>query len=136
MERPLGLRPLVQGHELPEISINVSSLQLRQPGFCERINEALQCHAVDQLDLEITEGSLIENIDDAIEIVSRVHALGVTSSIDDPFAQAGRKSLLQSYPRAARPYVTRARPPSAAGPDEGRGLSRKHCGPPGRRRRA
>jgi EAL domain-containing protein (putative c-di-GMP-specific phosphodiesterase class I)/GGDEF domain-containing protein len=74
-----------QGHDCPEVSVNVSSVQLRERTFCERVANLLRQHALDgrQLNLEVTEGTLIENIGDAIQIMSELRKLGVTLSIDD-----------------------------------------------------
>ena len=65
--------------------MNVSSIQLRQPQFAERVEAALTRNALkgSDLNLEITESTLIENIDDAIGVMSELRALGVAFSIDD-----------------------------------------------------
>lgn len=74
-----------QGYECPQISVNVSSIQLRQREFCEHVSRLLQRYAIDgkSLNLEVTEGTLIENIDEAIAIMSKLRKLDVTFSIDD-----------------------------------------------------
>ena len=58
---------------------------MRQPGFCRRIEATLKRYELDGalLNLEITEGSLVDNIEGAIEIMQQLRALGVTISIDD-----------------------------------------------------
>lgn len=73
------------GLRCPEVSINVSSHQLRQPGFCTRIETALRRYALNGscLNVEITERSLVDDIEEAIEIMARLRSLDVTISIDD-----------------------------------------------------
>lgn len=67
------------------MSVNVSALQFRQPGFVEGVARVLADHGLPGrwLELELTESILIENVEDTL---SRVHALaelGVQLAIDD-----------------------------------------------------
>jgi diguanylate cyclase (GGDEF)-like protein len=72
------------GHPLP-LSINVSPLQFRQPDFVEQVTAALADTGVppDQLIFEVTEGLLIEDIDQALSRMHALAALGIRFSIDD-----------------------------------------------------
>lgn len=65
--------------------MNITSAQLRQPGFHGEINRPLQRHrlANGQLNLEVTEGSLVEDLEGAARIMQRLRELSVTFSIDD-----------------------------------------------------
>lgn len=72
------------GVPLP-VSVNVSALEFRQPGFVERVTGLLdECGLPpDQLELELTETILLQ---DALEMEQLLHALsqlGVRLSIDD-----------------------------------------------------
>jgi diguanylate cyclase (GGDEF)-like protein len=72
---------------LPAIktAVNLSARQLRHPGFVERVLQIIRETDIDPncLDLEITEGLLIENLDLSKEIISELRAAGVKISIDD-----------------------------------------------------
>jgi diguanylate cyclase (GGDEF)-like protein/PAS domain S-box-containing protein len=67
------------------ISINVSSLQLSQPGFVNLVRLALEAAELDpsQLTLEVTESVLMDGINHAIETLHELRNMGVTLSIDD-----------------------------------------------------
>jgi EAL domain-containing protein (putative c-di-GMP-specific phosphodiesterase class I) len=73
------------GLDCPQISVNVSSVQLRQAQFRGRVRELLEQYSVDgsKLNLELTEGTLIENIGEAIELMTELRKLGISFSIDD-----------------------------------------------------
>ncbi|WP_044873106.1 EAL domain-containing protein [Pseudomonas sp. LFM046] len=67
------------------LAINVSPRELRKPGFVERISSALQRHGVPpgRLELEITEGSLLEEVEQCISAMQALKTLGVRFAIDD-----------------------------------------------------
>lgn len=67
------------------IAVNVSPLQFRHPDFVGCVTDNLRRTEVDPrlLTLEITEGTLIENIDETIGKLNQLQALGVNISIDD-----------------------------------------------------
>jgi diguanylate cyclase (GGDEF)-like protein len=67
------------------VSINISALQLREPGLCATLRAALRQYAVDpgQIELELTESILMDKVDDTIAVLRDIKALGCTISIDD-----------------------------------------------------
>jgi EAL domain-containing protein (putative c-di-GMP-specific phosphodiesterase class I) len=67
------------------VAVNVTGRELREPGFTGHIRSVLERTrlAPAQLQLEITEGSLIEAVDDAVRIMHELDALGVGLAIDD-----------------------------------------------------
>jgi diguanylate cyclase (GGDEF)-like protein/PAS domain S-box-containing protein len=67
------------------IAVNVSPLQLRNPGFIEEIKQviALGSDAAHGLELEITEGLIMENIKHSIATLKVFQAMGITIAIDD-----------------------------------------------------
>jgi EAL domain-containing protein (putative c-di-GMP-specific phosphodiesterase class I) len=67
------------------LAINVSPRELRKAGFVERISSALQRYGVPagRLELEITEGSLLEEVEQCIAAMQSLKALGVRFAIDD-----------------------------------------------------
>lgn len=67
------------------IAVNVSARQLRRRDFCETVAGALADSGLppELLELEITESSVMENPDEAIQILQRLGRMGVSLAIDD-----------------------------------------------------
>ncbi|MEA3151226.1 MAG: hypothetical protein QOD56_2165 [Gammaproteobacteria bacterium] len=76
---------LDHGLMAPRIAVNVSPLQLRDPRFIEELTLALGTNAGADagIDIEITEGVLIDNVDESIQKLRAIHKLGVLVAIDD-----------------------------------------------------
>ena len=72
------------GHRFP-LSVNVSPMQFRQHDFVTRVEAILHETGVPpgQLIFEITEGLLIDRLDQTIERMHALAALGICISIDD-----------------------------------------------------
>jgi predicted signal transduction protein with EAL and GGDEF domain len=69
----------------PRIAVNVAATQLRNEDFVPSLQRALQALHGDPsaLGIEVTESILISNMERAIEVLTRVRALGVPVAIDD-----------------------------------------------------
>ncbi|MBI2315541.1 MAG: EAL domain-containing protein [Betaproteobacteria bacterium] len=68
----------------PRIAVNVSPIQLRQRDFVEVVRKAVAPGAAPPgIDLEITEGLLMENIQGNVEKLRAVRDLGMSIAIDD-----------------------------------------------------
>jgi EAL domain-containing protein (putative c-di-GMP-specific phosphodiesterase class I) len=67
------------------LAVNISARQFHQRGFCEQVLDAVMRHGVDPalLKLELTEGILIDNIDDTIVTLKRLRSVGIRFSLDD-----------------------------------------------------
>lgn len=67
------------------LAVNVSARQFHQADFIEQVRSAVQHHAIDptRLKLELTEGMLLESIDDTIDTMKALTAIGVSLSLDD-----------------------------------------------------
>ena len=67
------------------LAVNVSAKQFRQADFVSQIQAALQRHAINPglLKLELTESSLLDNIEDTIATMNKLHEVGVQFSLDD-----------------------------------------------------
>ena len=78
------LRLRQAGCGLP-VSVNVSPRQFRQPDFVTAVREVLieTGAPADQLIFEVTEGLLIDNLDDTILRMHELSAMGIRFSIDD-----------------------------------------------------
>jgi len=76
---------LRQGIELQHISVNVSPKQFRQADFIANIKSALEQSGLraNKLMLEITEGIVLDNVEDTIQKMSVLKQMGVQFSIDD-----------------------------------------------------
>jgi len=73
-----------QGLPAPRISVNVSAVQLRQRDFVATVEEALKSGAFPPgIDLEITEGLVMEDIEANMRKLEAVRVLGVSIAIDD-----------------------------------------------------
>ncbi|AYC34729.1 EAL domain-containing protein [Pseudomonas cavernae] len=67
------------------LAVNLSPRELRQPDLVPRISDCLQRHGLPAtaLELEITEGVLLEDVDQCIAAMLTLKALGVRFAIDD-----------------------------------------------------
>ena len=67
------------------LCVNISPRQFRQHDFVERVESSLASSQLPatMLKLEITEGIVIQNIDDTIAKMNRLKRLGVTFAMDD-----------------------------------------------------
>jgi EAL domain-containing protein (putative c-di-GMP-specific phosphodiesterase class I) len=67
------------------LSVNISGKQLNHPGLVSTVSKALEQSGLEPhtLQLEITENSMFENIDYAIEVVKQLKYLGGRIAVDD-----------------------------------------------------
>ena len=67
------------------IAVNVSPLQLRNRDFKAEIEAAIgiDAHAVEGLELEITESLIMEDVAHSIDTLQAIRSMGVTIAIDD-----------------------------------------------------
>ncbi|GLQ99803.1 hypothetical protein GCM10007863_42230 [Dyella mobilis] len=74
-----------QGRSIVPISINISGKQLRDPEFTEFLRDVMASAKLEagDLELEITESSLIEDLQRASATLNDIHKTGVTCAIDD-----------------------------------------------------
>jgi diguanylate cyclase (GGDEF)-like protein len=74
-----------KGEHPPSVSVNVSPLRFRHPGFVEELKGALATTGLpaDRLVLEITESALVEDVDKVVERLEELKQLGVHLAIDD-----------------------------------------------------
>jgi diguanylate cyclase (GGDEF)-like protein/PAS domain S-box-containing protein len=68
-----------------QIAVNVSARQFHQPGFVDDIRQILTITGARPglLKLELTESVVLDNVDEAIEKMQRLRAIGVRLSMDD-----------------------------------------------------
>lgn len=73
------------GINLPHISVNVSSRQFRQPDFVDQVRLALTRSGIAPylLGIELTEGVMIDDLNDTVSKMKALKALGISIAVDD-----------------------------------------------------
>ena len=68
-----------------KVAVNISAVELLQPDFIQVLFETLERHGVEPtlLDLELTESTLVENIDQAKAVMTCCQQRGIGAYIDD-----------------------------------------------------
>ena len=82
------------------VSVNVSAVQLRQPGLEQAVLGALAAASLapDRLELEITESVLIQDSEASMACLHRLRALGVRIALDDFGTGYSSLSYLRRFP--------------------------------------
>jgi EAL domain-containing protein (putative c-di-GMP-specific phosphodiesterase class I) len=80
--------------------INVSAIQLHQEGFVAMLRSALEDSGVNpsHIELELTESSLMHNVDTALETLNEIKSLGVSLAIDDFGTGFSSLNYLRRFP--------------------------------------
>ena len=83
-----------------EISLNVSAIQFNDPEFCPTVADAIREFGVDatKLDLEITEGLLIDDVAEAIDKLNEIKDMGISVSVDDFGTGYSSLAYLRQFP--------------------------------------
>jgi diguanylate cyclase (GGDEF)-like protein/PAS domain S-box-containing protein len=90
---------LSRGLRMP-VAVNVSALQFHQAGFVEAVASALReaMLPASMLELELTEGVLLGDADEALRRMRALASLGVTLSIDDFGTGYSSLAYLKRFP--------------------------------------
>jgi diguanylate cyclase (GGDEF)-like protein/PAS domain S-box-containing protein len=93
-------RAEIPGAAALQVSVNVSTRQVRRPGLVDDVRAALQASGLDPaaLTLEITESVLARRREEMTSILDEVTALGVRLALDDFGTGYSSLSLLQDLP--------------------------------------
>lgn len=92
---------LPRSEDLPlELSINISVLQIMQPGFAESVLEKLAFHQVapSELTLEITETLFMSGHTQILPVLNQLRTAGIRFSMDDFGTGYSSLSLLRTLP--------------------------------------
>jgi len=83
-----------------KISVNISALQFKQENFVEKVLDIIDESGINPtfLELELTEGALIDYIEEAIDKITRLKRLGITFSIDDFGTGYSSLAYLKKFP--------------------------------------
>lgn len=96
-----------------KVSVNLSVKQLKEPNFLEKIDQILQQTGLPghSLQLELTEGTLIDEVERLIEILSQLCARSIELSIDDFGTGYSSLNYLHRFPvshlKIAQAFVSR-----------------------------
>jgi diguanylate cyclase (GGDEF)-like protein len=82
------------------ISVNLSPAQFRQPGILDTVTEVLRRTGLPpkRLELEITEGTLMDDTAKALHVLTSMKALGVKIAMDDFGTGYSSLSYLRKFP--------------------------------------
>ena len=88
------------GVRLPTIAVNVSTYQFKQNDFTDRIIEAIDRSGMDaaRLELEVTESLIMENIEEAVEVLKALKDKRIKIAIDDFGTGYSSMSYLKTLP--------------------------------------
>lgn len=88
--RPLCLR----------MAVNLSPRQLQRPGLAAQVREVLASTGLPPhaLELEITESSIMEDPDQALELLQSLHSIGIELSVDDFGTGYSSLAYLKRFP--------------------------------------
>jgi EAL domain-containing protein (putative c-di-GMP-specific phosphodiesterase class I) len=83
-----------------KVAVNVSPVQLRDPGFLDSIASAIDLAGIapHRLQIEITESVLLQDMDETLRVLERLKAIGVGLSIDDFGTGYASLSYLRKFP--------------------------------------
>jgi diguanylate cyclase (GGDEF)-like protein/PAS domain S-box-containing protein len=95
-----ALHDALPDREPVAMSVNVSTRQLRDPGFTETVAAVLQESGIEpgSLVLELTESLLVDNRDEIMGQLERLKRLGVRLAVDDFGTGYSVLSYLQEFP--------------------------------------
>lgn len=94
------LRWRAEGLRIPRVSIDIAPRQLSDSRFVARVKSVLSRTTVppSSIELEITESSLIEDEEQAVRTLRRLHELGLSIAMDDFGTGYSSLSYLQRLP--------------------------------------
>lgn len=89
-----------EGTPLPRVSVNVSSRQLEQNGFVEKVRAVVELHQMepDELELELTEATLVKDPKRAGRVLAELREMGVRLALDDFGTGFSSLNYLDQFP--------------------------------------
>jgi diguanylate cyclase (GGDEF)-like protein/PAS domain S-box-containing protein len=88
------------GIDMGEMAVNISAHQFRQPDFAQIVQAVLAETGIpgERLELEITESTVMHGVDEAIQMLARLKAMGVRLAIDDFGTGYSSLAYLRRFP--------------------------------------
>ncbi len=82
------------------VSVNISAIDFRRRDFVDKLTAILKQTGLPpaQLELEITESVLMQNVDETVETLQRVKAMGIRLALDDFGTGYSSLSYLRRFP--------------------------------------
>ncbi len=82
------------------IAVNISAIQFQQTNFPEQVNKIITTSKIDpkHLILELTEQVMIENMEENLQILNKLHDMGINISLDDFGTGFSSLSYLRKLP--------------------------------------
>lgn len=67
------------------LAVNLSPIQLADPGLVDRVEALLRAHDLpgSALEVEVTEASVLHHVGRSVEVLNALRSLGITASVDD-----------------------------------------------------
>src|SRR5262249_36541664 len=95
-----GVRWLRDGGLRMRVAVNISARQIQHKDFVEQVARSLHTSGLpaDLLELEITESSILENLEETVRKLQQVKTMGVTIAIDDFGTGYSSLSYLKQLP--------------------------------------
>lgn len=89
-----------EGYDNLIIAVNLSAIQFKKKDLAKKIKEILEITKISPkcLEIEITEGILMENVEQAIEVLSELKEIGVNIAIDDFGTGYSSLNYLRQFP--------------------------------------
>ena len=89
-----------KGFRFPLLAVNVSPKQFRQENFVQQVNDIVSEYGIkpSQLEIELTEGVVIADVDDTIDKMHQLKAVGIHIAIDDFGTGYSSLSYLKKLP--------------------------------------
>ncbi|SCA54888.1 putative Diguanylate cyclase [Candidatus Terasakiella magnetica] len=86
--------------EFGSVAFNLSAQQFRDPNLLSDIREAIEDNKIDpkHLEVEVTENTMMDDVEDAIQILSNLKDMGLKISIDDFGTGYSSLSYLKRFP--------------------------------------
>ena len=89
-----------EGLDVPHVGVNLSMRQFQQQDIVDRVADALALSGIpgSALQIEITEATMLANIDTTTDVLQALHEMGVTVAIDDFGMGFSSLSYLRRFP--------------------------------------
>jgi EAL domain-containing protein (putative c-di-GMP-specific phosphodiesterase class I) len=91
---------MLTSHQCEPIAVNLSPKQFIDPNLLDNIRRIVKETGIDarKLEVEITESTLMSNVEDAIEVMKQLRSMGIRIAIDDFGTGYSSLAVLKRFP--------------------------------------